>query len=97
MARAWAPVLKYLNDKTGYRLMFETAKDIPTFEQRRAKGSYDFAYISPYTYTVLHRSRGVHRMPAAEPLLVVPGIVCRCHQHARQRHQRRQSPPHQRP
>lgn len=75
LVRAWAPILKYLGDKTGYRLEFQTAKDIPTFEQRLAKGSYDFAYMSPYTYTVLHRSQAAYTAFAKEKDKKLTGII----------------------
>lgn len=75
VARAWAPVLQYLSDKTGYRLMFETAKDIPTFEERLAQGVYDFAYMSPYTYTVLHRSPAAYTAFAKEKDKKLVGII----------------------
>lgn len=55
--------------------MFETAKDIPTFEQRLAKGAYDFAYMSPYTYTVLHRSRAGYTAFAKEKDKKLTGII----------------------
>ena len=75
LVRAWAPVLKYLSDKTGYRLVFATAKDIPTFEQRLAKGDYDFGYMSPYTYTVLHRSAAGYTAFAKEKDKKLTGII----------------------
>lgn len=75
LVRAWAPVLKYLSDKTGYRLIFATAKDIPTFEQRLAKGNYDFGYMSPYTYTVLHRSAPGYTAFAKEKDKKLTGII----------------------
>lgn len=75
LARAWGPVLQYLSDKTGYRLVFETAKNIPTFEQRLAKGAYDFAYMSPYTYTVLHRGPAAYTAFAKEKDKKLTGII----------------------
>ncbi len=58
LARLWTPILAYLSEKTGYRLLFKTAKDIPTFERRLAVGDYDMAYMNPYHYTAFHRSPG---------------------------------------
>lgn len=61
VAKDWVPVLNYLSNKTGYVLEFETAKDIPTFENRIAQGQYDIAYMNTYTYAVLHGVRaGYH-------------------------------------
>lgn len=48
----------YLSGKTGYRVQFETAKDIPTFERQLGAGAYDMAYMNPYHYTVSHDSPG---------------------------------------
>lgn len=75
LVRAWAPILKHLGDKTGYRLDFQTAKDIPTFEQRLAQGEYDFAYMSPYTYTVLHRGRAGYEAFAKQKDEKLVGII----------------------
>ncbi len=58
LARLWSPVLKYLTEATGDPLQFETATDIPVFEQRLAAGEYDLAYMNPYHYTVFHRAPG---------------------------------------
>lgn len=58
LARLWTPILRHLENETGYRFKFTTAKDIPTFERRVAAGEYDFAYMNPYHYTVFHRSPG---------------------------------------
>jgi phosphonate transport system substrate-binding protein len=58
MAKGWVPLLAYLGERTGLRLHFETAKDIPTFEKRLAKGEYDIAYMNPYHYVVFHAAPG---------------------------------------
>lgn len=52
LAKAWAPALSYLSQKTGYKLEFQTAKDITTFNQRLKTGAFDFAYMNPYLYAV---------------------------------------------
>lgn len=58
LAKLWGPILTYLGEKSGTRLQFKTAPNIPTFEQRCAEGDYDVAYMNPYHYTVFHRSPG---------------------------------------
>jgi phosphonate transport system substrate-binding protein len=58
LARLWAPILKYLGAKSGLTLRFKTAPNIPTFEERLARGEYDFAYMNPYHYTVFHEAPG---------------------------------------
>lgn len=75
LVRAWAPTLGYLGKKTGVTLDFATAKDIPTFEQRAVKGDYDFVYLSPYTYTVMHRSAGAFEAFAKERDKKLKGII----------------------
>lgn len=75
LVKLWAPVLGYLSEKTGYQLRFETAKDIPTFERRLVDGAYDIAYMSPYTYTVVHRSRAGYRAFAREKDKKLTGII----------------------
>jgi phosphonate transport system substrate-binding protein len=58
LARLWGPILAYLSEKSGVRLMFKTAPNIPEFERRCAAGEYDIAYMNPYHYTVFHRASG---------------------------------------
>lgn len=58
LAKKWAPILNYLSKKSGHKLVFSTAKDIPTFEKRLAQGQYDFAYMNPYHFVVFNKSNG---------------------------------------
>lgn len=58
LAQVWVPFLKELERQTGYKLKFTTAKDIPTFEACLSERAYDFAYMNPYHYTVVHQSAG---------------------------------------
>lgn len=58
LARLWSPVLAYLSEKSGVKLQFTTAKDIPTFEKRLSEGRYDISYMNPYHYTVFNRQPG---------------------------------------
>lgn len=75
LAASWTPVLDFLSAKTGYQIRFETAKDIPTFEKRLADGEYDFAYMNPYTYTVVHRSAAGYWAFARERDRKLTGIL----------------------
>lgn len=75
LVRAWAPILRYLGAKIGVTFVFATAKDIPTFEQRAVKGEYDFVYLSPYTYTVLHRAGPRYEAFAKERDKKLKGII----------------------
>ncbi len=58
LAELWTPILEYLSGQSGLLLHFETAPDIPAFEQRLAQGQYDLAYMNPYHYTVFHQQPG---------------------------------------
>lgn len=58
LARQWGPLLAYLEEKTGESLRFETAKDIPTFEERLAAGRYDIVYCNPFQYAQRSRVPG---------------------------------------
>lgn len=58
LARLWTPVLEHIQERSGVQLVFETAKDIPTFEKRLAAGDYDLAYMNPYHYVVFHGAPG---------------------------------------
>lgn len=58
LAKLWSPILRYIGEKSGYTLVFRTAKDIPTFENRLLSGEYDLAYMNPYHYTVAHEKQG---------------------------------------
>jgi phosphonate transport system substrate-binding protein len=58
LVQRWHPLLTYLSARTGYTILFKTAKDIPTFEQRLAAGEYDLAYMNPYHYVTFHQQPG---------------------------------------
>ena len=74
LARTWGPLLRTLEARTGLRLSFATAPDIPTFEQRLAAGEYDFAYMNPYHYTVFHQRPG-YQVLAKEKDRLLKGIL----------------------
>lgn len=58
LARLWTPILRELGERSGHRLEFKTAPDIPSFEKRLSEGFYDFAYMNPYHYTVFGEKPG---------------------------------------
>jgi len=74
LASLWTPICEYLSQQTGYRFVFKTAKDIPTFEKRLAAGEYDIAYMNPYHYTVFSIDPG-YRAFARETGKRIRGIV----------------------
>jgi phosphonate transport system substrate-binding protein len=51
-------VLAEISRRSGVKVEFRTAPDIPTFEHRLAAGEYDFAYMNPYHYVVFHERAG---------------------------------------
>lgn len=67
LARAWGPILKEIGRRAGVKIVFKTAPDIPTFEQRLARGAYDIAYMNPYHYVEFHEK------PGYVPLVRAPG------------------------
>ncbi len=58
LAKRWGPVFQYIHESSGIKLRFNTAKNIPEFEKKLAKGEYDFAYMNPYHFTVFNQDPG---------------------------------------
>ncbi len=58
LAEEWGPLLAEVSRRSGVSLTFQTAPNIPMFEERLAKGVYDLAYMNPYHYVVFHASSG---------------------------------------
>ena len=74
LAQAWIPLLAEIAQRSGVRLAFRTAPDIPTFEERMKRGEYDLAYMNPYHYTVFSRQPG-YRAFAREKGRRLVGII----------------------
>lgn len=75
LLKSWGPVLKLLQAQTGYRFVFRTAPDIPTFEKRLAAGEYDFAYMNPYHFTVFNRGDDGYQAVAKAKDKLIKGIL----------------------
>ena len=58
LAKSWMPFLALLSERSGVKLKFVTAPNIPTFETRLGQGAYDIAYMNPYHYIVFHKKTG---------------------------------------
>ncbi|MEP1447634.1 MAG: phosphate/phosphite/phosphonate ABC transporter substrate-binding protein [Paraglaciecola sp.] len=58
LAVLWTPILQFISQHSALDIVFVTAKDIPTFEERLKLGQYDIAYMNPYHYVVFHESSG---------------------------------------
>jgi phosphonate transport system substrate-binding protein len=74
LAKAWVPLLAEVSQRTGVRLSFKTAPDIPTFEERLKNGEYTIAYMNPYHYTVFSKQAG-YRAFAREKGRKLVGII----------------------
>ena len=74
LAARWVPLLQHLGARTGLRLEFRTARDIPTFEQQLAQGEYDFAYMNPFQYVLFQQKSG-YRTLARQRTHSLRGIV----------------------
>lgn len=75
LARVWIPLLQETAARSGVRLIFKTAPDIPTFEARLKQGEYDLAYMNPYHYTVFSRSPGYNAFAKEKDRQLVGIIV----------------------
>ncbi|NOR52196.1 MAG: PhnD/SsuA/transferrin family substrate-binding protein, partial [Gammaproteobacteria bacterium] len=54
----WYPILKELEQRTGYQLQMVGTTNIPAFEEGFISGEYDFAYMNPYHATVAMSKKG---------------------------------------
>ena len=58
LAAAWSPFLKYLSEHSGVPLIFSTAPDSASFSSRLKAGEFDFCFVNPQQYLILHDSPG---------------------------------------
>lgn len=58
LAEIWTPVLSWLSARSGVNLRFATAKDSKDFAGRLSRGAFDFCYVNPHQYTLLHVNPG---------------------------------------
>lgn len=83
LVRLWTPLLRYLSQKSGVQLKFETAPNIPEFERRLERGEYDFAYMNPYHYVVYHEYAGYRAFAHQANKQLVGLIVSKAGSHMR--------------
>ncbi|MBU3003344.1 phosphate/phosphite/phosphonate ABC transporter substrate-binding protein [Paraglaciecola arctica] len=62
LAVLWTPILQFISQQSALDIVFVTAKDIPTFEERLKLGQYDIAYMNPYHYVVFNESAGYNAL-----------------------------------
>lgn len=58
MIKDWQPVITYLENATGEKIVLKVERSIPEFEKVLYSGGYDIAYMNPYHYVVAHKRQG---------------------------------------
>jgi len=81
LATLWTPILQQISKQTELNIVFSTAKDIPTFEQRLANGDYDIAYMNPYHYVVFNKSAGYTAIAKQKDKTIQGVIVAKNNSH----------------
>lgn len=56
--RDWTPLMRVLEEKTGYHFKLVTADSFNSFEAKVFKGKVDFAYTNPYQTLLAHQKQG---------------------------------------
>ncbi len=73
-ARHWVPILKFISERSGHKLVFKTAKNIPTFEHNLSDERYDFAYMNPLHYVIYQKQSGYQAI-LKDPGKQIRGII----------------------
>lgn len=58
LIKEWQPVVTYLENVTGEKIILKVERSIPEFEKVLYSGGYDIAYMNPYHYVVAHKRKG---------------------------------------
>lgn len=74
LAKSWIPLLQEISKRSGIKVRFATASDIPQFEDNVKKQHYDFAYMNPYHYSVFSANPG-YKAFAVEKDRKLTGII----------------------
>ena len=74
MVERWQPLIHYISEYSGLNIEFQTAKDIPTFENNLAEGKYDIAYMNPYHFVVFSDAVG-YKALARQKNKAIKGII----------------------
>lgn len=74
LATLWTPIFQHISKQTGLNIVFSTAKDIPTFEERLESGEYDIAYMNPYHYIVFNKTTGYNAI-AKQINKTIQGVI----------------------
>ena len=70
LIKVWNPVVKYLEEETGEKILLKIEHSIPEFEEILYNGGYDVAYMSPYHYTISHKRQGYQAYARASKNIV---------------------------
>jgi len=54
----WQPILNYLFQETGHKLILRGSPTIPDFETEFMQGKFDFAYMNPYHIMLANQIQG---------------------------------------
>lgn len=58
LRRIWKPILKQLEQKTGFRFKLRGAPTIPAFEKEFLAGQFDFSYMNPFHLLIANDTQG---------------------------------------
>lgn len=53
----WQPLINYMQQKTGDKIVLTIERSIPEFERNLYEGKYDIAYMNPYHYVEAHQKQ----------------------------------------
>ena len=56
--KTWQPIVKELEERTGFSIHIVGSAKIPAFEKRFMAGAYDFAYMNPYHLLLANQAQG---------------------------------------
>ena len=58
LRRIWKPILKQLEQKTGFQFKLRGAPTIPAFEKEFLAGNFDFSYMNPFHLLIANETQG---------------------------------------
>lgn len=70
LIKDWQPIITYLENSTGEKIILKVERSIPEFEKVLYSGGYDIAYMNPYHYVVAHKRQGYEAQVRDEKNLV---------------------------
>lgn len=70
LIKDWQPIITYLENATGEKIILKVERSIPEFEKVLYSGGYDIAYMNPYHYVVAHKRQGYEAQVRDEKNLV---------------------------